>query len=171
MCTAPSSSTTPKSNPCRPSEPIRPLRMVMLRGICAATSGSWVTSTTVVPNSALTTWISSSIASRSSWLSCEVGSSASSRPAPEETAEANATRCRSPPDMRLRAAGRPSSPMPSWSSSRPRLRQPPAGGRGDRLAGELDVLLRARVGQQVAAGALQQRRDRAGPQPARARTP
>ena len=117
MCTAPSSSTTPKSKPCRPSEPIRPLRMVMLRGIWAATSGSWVTRTTVVPNSRLTTWISSSIASRSSWLSWEVGSSASSRPAPEDTADGEGHPLPLAAGHAPRAAGRRGSPMPSWSSS------------------------------------------------------
>ncbi len=49
----PSAVTTAYSSPLRPSPPIRPSRIVIVRGSAAATSGSWVTRTTVVPSVAV----------------------------------------------------------------------------------------------------------------------
>ena len=76
----PSRATTANSSPRRPSAPTRPSRIVTVRGSRAATSGSWVTTTTVVPRSRLTSPTASSTSSRASWSSWLVGSSSSSRP-------------------------------------------------------------------------------------------
>ena len=86
----PSAVTTAYSSPLRPSPPIRPSRIVTVRGSTRATSGSWVTSTTVVPwawftcASAARTW------SRAAWSSWLVGSSHSSSPGRVEIATATA---------------------------------------------------------------------------------
>ena len=127
-------------------------------------SGSWVTMTTVVPSSAFTRWMRSTIVSRSVCPSCEVGSSASSRPAPLDTVTASATRCCSPPDIALTGSvGQLAEPQ--HLQQLPRRRQAAYLGRGHRAPGEGDVARRGGVRQQVAAGALEQRGDLAGAQP------
>jgi hypothetical protein len=54
--------------------------MVMVRGRTAATSGSWVISSTVIPVAALIAEIAAITSSRALWSSWLVGSSASSKP-------------------------------------------------------------------------------------------
>src|SRR6185312_6302473 len=121
--TVPSLPTTMYSRPPWPAAPTRPSLMVIVRPSAAATSGSWVTATTVVPRLALAAWISSITSpadSGSSWL---VGSSASSSRGPLASATATASRCCSPPDsspaVRCAALARPT--RSSRSAARRRL--------------------------------------------------
>ena len=118
------------------------------------TTGSWVTITTAVPSASLAERIRSRTVvaeARSSWL---VGSSASSSRGRLARATATASRCCSPPDSRpaWRWATR-ARPMASSSSAvRRRLAARP------RVGGPLrehDVAGGGLVGQQVAAGVLQ----------------
>src|SRR4029453_16475879 len=126
-CRDPVGPTTAYSAPPRPSALTRPSRMVTVRSMAAATSASWVTTTTVVPRSwraSLSSSTTRRTLARSSWL---VGSSASSRGGLLARATATARRCCSPPDRARIGLSRrgPRSTAPR-STPPPRPRPPPA---------------------------------------------
>ena len=156
----PSAATTANSWPARPSPPTRPSRMVTVRGIRAATSGSWVTTTIVVPISALIWPRASRTVSRASWSSWLVGSSPSSRPGLVATATATAASW-SWPGVSV-PSGRVGPLVQTHELENLRGRgQLVASGARSRLR-ELDVLAGGEVGQQVARGALQHQPDLGG---------
>ena len=162
-CTVPSPATTAKSWPPRPSAPTRPSRIVTARPNRAPTSPSCVTTTTVVPRSALTVSIAANTSSRPRESNCEVGSSTNNNPGDAATPTANAARCRAPGANSATAQrpGRPSPPDPesapdhptrSRGARRPPLRQP-------------HVALDRRIRQQIAGRPLQHHPDLGAPQP------
>ena len=159
----PSADTTAYSSPARPSPPTRPSRMVTVRGSRAATSGSWVTTTMVVPHSRLTRCSASSTTSREVWWSWLVGSSPSSSPGPARERHGERGELQLPGRQRRRSGCRRGVAEPDELEHLPRRRDLTAGLAG-RALGELDVLAGGEVGQQVAGRALEDEAHLGGPE-------